>query len=344
MMINKITFFLTQRGFCSEIVTLIYTAAYAKLNNVELVVNDRYWNATYQKGYFDYFHSNKYFKIDNKQSLIFTDKYKLKKFSELKSFLDYLYIVHSIKTKHILLPKKGVKKFLIPLFTYFFEKFITRHDYQEIHLLGNHLKPFKTESSKIWETILEFQSEKYDYQKEEQNFYLARLVSDIAIDIWKLNQFSQITPFLPSGDHIGVHVRRGDKLIEEANRVDVDYFIEAIENKGWQDKPIFISTDDYSVISEFRHKRSHWAIHTFCAKNSRGHEQESFNKYSKGEIYKQNLDFLKEIDTHIRSTAYLGSITSNVTKLIALIRNNKNSTFSVDSIDSEIYSNFYLEV
>ena len=337
-MYRGIIFFLTTRGLCSEILTLVYSIAYTKVNNKDLVVNDRFWNSLYNKGWSDYFESNSSFKVEKRVPLVFSEKYKVNFFKESRKFLFFIYVVHSIKTKRNLIFKKGYTKYLAPLFIYCKEIF--SEDKNQVELLGNLVNDRQLKSSCYWQEILNFSSQNKIVQTNQGELLLSDLLSYIARDIWRLNIKIKQNP-LEGKEYISLHVRRGDKLIQEADIVNVDVFIAIIEYRKWDQKYIFISSDDFSVIKEFRQKRPDWKIFTLTEEASKGHEQNQFNNLSNEEIYLKTQNFLREINMHIAASSFVGSITSNVMKLISLIRNDKTTTFSVDRMESNIYNDFF---
>ena len=337
-MYRGIVFFLTKRGLCSEILTLVYSIAYAKVNDKDLVVNDRFWNSLYTQGWSDYFKSNSSFKVEKEIPLVFSEKFMGDFFKEYRKFLFFIFVVHSVKTKRNLIFKKGFSKYLTPLFIYCKE--ILSENKNQIELLGNLVNDRQLKSSCYWKEILNFSSQNKIVETKQGELLLSDLFSFIARDIWRLKSNLEQNP-LEGKDYISLHVRRGDKLVREADIVSVDVFIATIEYRKWDQKHIFISSDDFSVIKEFRQKRPDWKLFTLTEEASKGHEQNQFNNLSNEEIYLKTQNFLKEINIHIAASSFVGSITSNVMKLISLIRNDKTTTFSVDRVESDIYNDFF---
>jgi hypothetical protein len=337
-MCKKIVFYLTQRGLCSELITLVYSIAFTKIKNVPITVDCHSWNSYYSQGWSDYFNYNNLFETEKRDCLVFGEKFKSNPFLNSKEFLNYLYIIHSVKTEGHLTPKKGIAKYIRPFFIYCMEIFTKDNDC--VQLLGNELNHHQLKSSLYWKKILDLSSHDQIVSVGGENILLSELLASISRDLWKLKKEIKNNP-LEGREYVSLHIRRGDKLINEAKIVSVDAFIKTIEQRKWNLKPIFISSDDYSVILELQEKRPQWEIVTFTKENRIGHQQSVFNKRSKEEIFRETKDFLNEINIHIEASFFVGSITSNVTKLISMIRNDRKTTFSVDKISSNLYNSFF---
>ena len=135
-------------------------------------------------------------------------------------------------------------------------------------------------------------------------------------------------------NYIGVHVRRGDKLVKEARPVPLQKYIHTIERKMLMkntSRNIFVSSDDPSVIEGFRQLKPAWNF--FCIHNDyhnrtqrHSHDQSDFNRLSAKEKNYQTRCFMCELQMLASAKYVLCSMSSNVCRLTQVLRYQHPST------------------
>ncbi len=173
----------------------------------------------------------------------------------------------------------------------------------------------------------------------KKKFYIPELNIDGGIFEAKQKIFSIIYKYnntikqqlteLPPKEFAGIHVRRGDKLIEEASLFEVEKYIKIISEKTPHINTIFIASDSYEVVEEFETHYPNYTLVTFIPESSMGHLQKNFNLSTKEQRFANTLLLLKDINFLTRSTIFVGTYSSNIGRLIALLRNDSFS-YSVD--------------
>ncbi|MFM2476544.1 hypothetical protein [Celerinatantimonas sp. MCCC 1A17872] len=145
---------------------------------------------------------------------------------------------------------------------------------------------------------------------------------------------------MPS-NYYSFHIRRGDKLKSESNLVNIEKYFQKLNFKEKRLSVIFIATDDIASISEVDNylKKNKMAkkIKVVTNKNiGSGHNQSDFN--IKSNKFKSELivDLLAEVEIIRKSSFFVGSYTSNISRYIYLLRNGVDS-FSVDNEFSLYY-------
>ena len=144
-------------------------------------------------------------------------------------------------------------------------------------------------------------------------------------------------------NYIGVHVRRGDKLVKEARPVPLQKYIDTIERRMLMKNTsgnIFVSSDDLSVIEKFRQLKPTWSF--VCIHNDHhynrqqhGHHQSDFNHLSsKQKLYQTRL-FMCELQNLVNAEYVLCSMSSNVCRLTQILRYQHPST--IISLDRTWY-------
>ncbi|GEM_PF-2503997 len=129
--------------------------------------------------------------------------------------------------------------------------------------------------------------------------------------------------------YLSVHIRRGDKILENP-RIESAKFIDCIEALGIEYDAIFVASDDFRAVEEIRRARPDWDVKTLVLPSKTGHDQPTFNKLSKQEKLEETLLLLTEVYLHCQADYFLGSISSNVSRFIALNRADGKSTISMD--------------
>lgn len=330
---NHIVFFLTKRGLCSELLFLINTVLLANIKNIKITINDSIWNLRVNHGWNDYFTANDYFTIEKSQKIYFSSKFEIKNIKDLYWTAKYAHTIYFVKNNK---PEEGKQlyKFLKPLYYYF-----TTNNNTKIDVLGIYPSRYiKSKESILWKKIYELTRNKINNACQINSHNINKKRIHIAKNIWSLNEeiknniehHKQKFKF-NKRQYIGLHIRRGDKLIKEAEYIPISNYISVIEMLELESLPIFIATDDYSVVTELYKLRPLWKIHSLSNPILSGHDQDVYNAQSKEKIYNSTNSFLTEIDILIQANIYIGTITSNVSKVISLLRNCKTKTFTLDN-------------
>lgn len=115
-----------------------------------------------------------------------------------------------------------------------------------------------------------------------------------------------------------VHIRRGDKVTEAPNTAIEDY-------AAWLTQPgspphVFVMTDDYSVIEPLRRAAPALTFTTLCQPTQLGHEQRAFNARTPEARYQDTLQLIAELSVAARAQRYLGTGSSNISRVLALLR------------------------
>jgi hypothetical protein len=152
---------------------------------------------------------------------------------------------------------------------------------------------------------------------------------------------------------IAVHIRRGDKVPREMRTVDineyVDVIIKVIAEQQYGNVVVFVFSDDDSIIPSFRENllsRSHNNIRILTlrdfydaqdntiveAQNRSGYDHYSFSRLGVTERMAQTRDFILSLSIARFSDTFIGTLSSNVARLISLLRYNSDldSNISLD--------------
>jgi hypothetical protein len=131
-----------------------------------------------------------------------------------------------------------------------------------------------------------------------------------------------------STSYCSIHIRRGDK-IKEAPHTAVQDYLEKIRAVNPNLKKVFVMTDDYTVVDELKNGRSDLSFHSLCPPNRQGHLQKIFNKAPKETRRAEILRLLAELEMARNGEFFVGTYSSNITRLISLLRG-RETTYSVD--------------
>ncbi|CAF1538317.1 unnamed protein product [Rotaria sp. Silwood1] len=135
-------------------------------------------------------------------------------------------------------------------------------------------------------------------------------------------------------NYIGIHIRRGDKLVKEARVISLQKYIEIIERRILVkniSQHIFVSSDDHLVIDELCHLKPTWnfvSIYNNHYNNTQrhGHFQSQFNRLSSSEKLFETRLLMCELQMLIDSQYVLCSMSSNVCRFIQILRHQHPST------------------
>ena len=90
----------------------------------------------------------------------------------------------------------------------------------------------------------------------------------------------------------------------------------------------FIATDDYGVIEEAKSEYPNFNIFTLAKPDNRGHVEAKFNAMTADARRNATLDFLVESEIMRKADYFIGTFSSNVGRMMALLRD--DHTYSVD--------------
>jgi len=164
-------------------------------------------------------------------------------------------------------------------------------------------------------------------------------------DKWRRRHEAQWELGLGERDYVACHVRQGDKIIgtpyrtpdgkwgvlTEGEFIPVRTYLRNIRKIAPDIRKIFVMTDDYAVIEEFRLLAKGYSIHSFCTPGQNGYHQADFNKKSQDERRAAFLSLMEEVEIAAASHAFFGCYRSNVSRFILLKHFNPDLCFSMDS-------------
>jgi len=147
-------------------------------------------------------------------------------------------------------------------------------------------------------------------------------------------QFIQTYRISNLSNYIGIHVRKGDKIEKEARAIPLDKYIKSIERiliKNKQIRHILVASDDHTVIEELRQLKPAWHFLSALEKshqrtNTTGHFQLHFDRLSKKEKLFETRLLICELQMLIDSDYVLCGMSSNVCRLIQILRHQHPST------------------
>lgn len=132
---------------------------------------------------------------------------------------------------------------------------------------------------------------------------------------------------------LGIHVRRGDKLIREAGMFPVHEYVEKARTAGFDFSEVFVASDSVQTLSEFEMVLPNIKYSSFCSNEMAGHDQKTFNNRAIEKRIMDTNNMIKDIYI-LKSTPYfVGTFSSNVGRLVHTLRNGKDSL----SLDKEWY-------
>jgi len=124
--------------------------------------------------------------------------------------------------------------------------------------------------------------------------------------------------------YFSLHIRRGDKVAsasKEAEAIDISMYVKQIKITHSNIDNIFIATDDYRVIEDFKKIcPTHWNVVTFCKSNATGHIRRQFINESNAVKKQLMIDLLIDIHFLIKAQFFIGTYSSNIGRLIALAK------------------------
>lgn len=159
-------------------------------------------------------------------------------------------------------------------------------------------------------------SKNYVYPSLQINGDLLHACSKIAELTWRFNQETKenverlISSIELPENYIGIHIRAGDKY-KEYPLIKSEIYLKKIENITSLRK-IFISTDDYSIIENFKNNFTEWELFTSCKPEDKGYFHEEFMKNNKVIIKEEYLKLFYSIELLLKSQVFVGTYSSNI--------------------------------
>lgn len=127
-----------------------------------------------------------------------------------------------------------------------------------------------------------------------------------------------------NGDYVAVHVRRGDK-ITESPYVDLEKYVEMMDQHGLIGMPIFLATDDIRVRKDFKDiLGNNIDIRFFDGVQQAGYDQTCFNSMDKARRWQDTVMFMFELDMMRDASFFVGASPSNVFYWTRYRRGNQN--------------------
>lgn len=144
-------------------------------------------------------------------------------------------------------------------------------------------------------------------------------------------------------NYIGVHVRRGDKLVNEAGSIPLVNYINRIEKivQQNQNQNIFVASDDPSTTDDFRKLKPQWTFISVSSTDQKrtgsdGHRQREFNRLDRGRKRFQTHLLICQLQMLIDANYVFCTMSSNICRLIQILRHQPPSTMI--SLDRSWYA------
>lgn len=286
---GSIIYSLTTRGLYSELSNLVLAKVYADVYNKRIIVNTKNWNARVNDGWNDYFMPTLPCRNDflTAQLKIYTTEkpWLGKIYYSPKEFFTFYFFYYSNKLYSMFHPNTELTKDVFP-------KMCSKQFVEE--RLGNrHFEMFSSAFKDI-----------YKYSNSTKT-YIDEMKEKIKIP----------------NNYIGVHIRRGDKITtNEMNEIKIDKYIDEILKRKEISKNIYIATDDLSIIKYLQQLLTSQGFILYYNKDNEqyGFDENTFNRNSKRKKYFNTLNMMLDLDILIHSRYFIGTYTSNVSRVVPL--------------------------
>jgi hypothetical protein len=182
----------------------------------------------------------------------------------------------------------------------------------------------------------------HNRNREQKHFYIPELGIDGGLQdacrvllemTWRYNPETQerITRLTSSlqlpATYAGVHIRGGDKVIEAPQQAVSEYLNKLLEVSG--EKNIFILTDDYRFIDEWRLQSKEFVIHTLVGKDECGYFHREFEKQNRNFIKRSQDKLCASIDILSTAQTFIGTLSSNIGMYLGM-RMPEEKVFGID--------------
>lgn len=291
---KRIIYSLTGRGLFSELSNLALALVYAAYNDEELIVNTRNWNARVEKGWSDYFEPV----LPSSNSLM-CSQYRI--YTKEKPWWGNIYYN-----------------------PWAFFRYYVFYVMNRIFLL------FHPETELGDDVFIKMRSkefiEKHGNVRDDYSLALKRILKfNLEIIDYIRNKKSELD--LPE-DYIGVHIRRGDKIVScEMKEINLAEYIDAIKEQKHISHNVFIATDDASIIENLKPILTTNGFNVYFNEGvvEKGFNESSFNNKDKRSRYMDTLNMLLDMEIMIHSSFFIGTYTSNVSRIVPLYIGFENS-------------------
>jgi len=170
---------------------------------------------------------------------------------------------------------------------------------------------------------------------KETNDGLYNLSIKLGVSLLKLRRdFNQIIKFknkdkIPMDKpYVTLSFRKGDKFLENHKTPDTSKYVNAIINHS--QSPLFLMSDDYSLIRDFMKHVNTTKIKTLNNDDDRGFFLNDWKFWSQRAKYNSILRFIKQVNTAIESKIYVGTKITNVYTLIEVLSNAETVFLNID--------------
>lgn len=284
---------MSRRGFGSEFNAMVFSILYCLTNNIEFFLCSRFSNIAVDKGWQDYFLP---FCPETDNSLLAKSNWKVSK------------NISGKLGKYLLKGMLSIANLRYVLLT----------------------------DDVFWKSFnRDFLSKRFDlptYYLKDVDSYTA--CKKIAQSIWKYNSDTEeeiekrLKDLNIGANYIGFHIRRGDKE-KEVDFIDLGKWCSLAREIDPKIKKIFVASDDFRVIEEIQAKNPDWEVFSLCQTSRRGYVQKEFNSKSADMRKNDIISFLTDIEVLRKSDYFIGTFSSNVGRLMALLKG-KETCFGVD--------------
>ena len=301
---NKVVFHLTNRGTFSELNNLVIAQSYAHLLGRPLAIDDRCWSGGYSLGFEDYFECSG---IEFWRSGLTLPSVLGNTVNGASLYENYLRLLSFSVYKKFFLWKQSLSNPDVDFTPTYFEamRLQSRAPYL---LSGQIVDPIDMHNKSI-QKLLNYNHTVRDYIGER----IEELHSAIG------------------NDYIACHIRRGDKVNNQMSAIGIDLYVTEINKLA--KLPIFIATDDFSVVTEIRKKLPSRQIFTFADNDRDGWVEKRF-RATKGQTkFHEMCDLFLDVEALVDSSFFIGTFSSCVGQFI----NIRRKALNCKSIDFNFY-------
>jgi len=279
-------------GFCSELNNILYARYFFKKNKLHFNIISTGWVSAYKNGWNDYFNSL----IEEHNS----DSIKIKFINHFSSLIYTIsYQDGTNRRKHInrVLSNNPIKKILNVSMNLIYGKNCYARGTKAFEEMRNFCFAMRKKDSKLFHDEIHLE----------------------LLDLWNLNNDvnkeiqKQILEILPSGiSFVSIHIRRGDKLIEEDKKYEVSEYIDELARQNIKEKVFFLMSDDYDCYLEMKKALPDYKIITLLSNKQSGYDQIKFKLLPKDKIKHETMKLITEIEIARRSKVFIGTHASNI--------------------------------
>jgi hypothetical protein len=167
----------------------------------------------------------------------------------------------------------------------------------------------------LWRYFHNHDMEQQRFEIDGQDMDLLDATQSVIQRIWRYNEptKARINEFLTKltlpQTYVGIHVRRGDKVIEHENE-EIGKYMSALQQLT-DIKDVFAYTDDYAVVSSLKTLYPDYHFYTLVDESEHGYIHQEFVK--KGKDFRTNalLKMFASIDVLSRAKYCVGTFSTN---------------------------------